>query len=243
MADPERSELDRSACAGALAAFLREARDWRLAAAADAGHGRRRQRLREWQAARLADTHADLLASSRFGEAAAFFLAELYGPKDFSQRDAEVERILPMLTAMLPVSGLRTILLAVEVDALSERFDAAMVAALGDRLDQPVLTGEDYAAAYCAIGDRPGRALQIRLIIETGEALESLARSSFVRGILRMMHGPAYMAGLGELHSFLARGFDAFHGMVDDADEFLATIRERENEFSAGLFAGSGLPG
>jgi hypothetical protein len=31
--------------------------------------------------------------------------------------------------------------------------------------------------------------------------------------------------------------------MVDDADEFLATIRERENEFSAGLFAGSGLPG
>ena len=108
MADPERSELDRSACAAALAAFLREARDWRLAAAADAGHGRRRQRLREWQAARLADTHADLLASPRFGEAAAFFLAELYGPKDFSLRDAEVERILPMLTAMLPQNNLST---------------------------------------------------------------------------------------------------------------------------------------
>ena len=50
-----------------------------------------------------------------------------------------------------------------------------------------------------------------------------------------MMHGPAHMAGLGELHSFLERGFDAFRmACSDDADEFLATIisRERENAFS-----------
>lgn len=243
MSEREPSDLDRSGCAAALATFLREARGWRLTAAADACLGRRRQRLREWQAARLATTHADLLASPRFGEAAAFFLDELYGPKDFSERDAEVERILPMLTAMLPVSGLRTILLAVEVDALSERFDAAMVGALGDRLEQPALTEDEYAAAYRTVGDRPGRALQIHLIIETGEALESLARNSLVRGILRMMRGPAHLAGLGELHCFLERGFEAFHGMVNDAEEFLTIIRERENAFSAALFSGRGMPG
>ena len=38
-----------------------------------------RQSLRTWQADRLARTHADLLASARFGPAAAFFLTNEAG--------------------------------------------------------------------------------------------------------------------------------------------------------------------
>ncbi len=241
MSDSEHSDLDRAACSAALAAFLAEARDLRRAATADAVHGRRRQRLREWQAARLARTHADLLASPRYGTAATFFLSDLYGPKDFSERDAEVERILPLMTTMLPVSGLRTLLLAVEVDALSERFDAAMVEKLGAQLDDEQLSEAAYAAAYRAVGDRAGRTTQLRLIGETGEALEALARKSFVRGALKMMHGPAHLAGLGELHAFLERGFEAFRSMRD-ASEFLETIVERERAIAAAMFAGRDLP-
>ncbi len=241
MTDSEHSDLDRAACSAALAAFLAEARDLRRAATADAVHGRRRQRLREWQAARLARTHADLLASPRYGTAATFFLSDLYGPKDFSERDAEVERILPLMTTMLPVSGLRTLLLAVEVDALSERFDAAMVEKLGAQLDDEQLSEAAYAAAYRAVGDRAGRTTQLRLIGETGEALEALARKSFVRGALKMMHGPAHLAGLGELHAFLERGFEAFRSMRD-ASEFLETIVERERAIAAAMFAGRDLP-
>ncbi len=242
MPDTESPELDRAACSAALASCLAEASELRLAAAADATTGRRRQALREWQAARLARTHADLLASRRYGPAADFFLSELYGPKDFSARDAEVARILPMMTAMLPVSGLRTILLAVEVDALSERFDAAMVRMLGARLDSGLLGDDAYARAYRQVGDRAGRVTQIRLIGETGEALEALAGKPLVRGILKMMHGPAHMAGLGELHAFLERGFEAFRSLGSDAGEFLETIISREQEISRALFAGEGLP-
>ena len=137
-----------------------------------------RSQSRLAQAARLAQTHADLLGSPRYARAATFFLSDLYGEKDFSERDAEVERILPLMTSMLPVSGLRTLLLAVEVDALSERFDAAMVQVLGDRLDPPTLSEAAYAEAYRAVGDRAGRETQIRLIGETGEALEALARKA-----------------------------------------------------------------
>lgn len=241
MNDSGSHELDRAACAAAVVAFLAEARDLRLAAAADAQRGCRRQRLREWQAARLAKTHADLLSSSRYARAASFFLSDLYGEKDFSERDAEVERILPLMTSMLPVSGLRTLLLAVEVDALSERFDAAMVRVLGTRLDALVLSEADYAGAYRTVNDRAGRETQIRLIGETGEALEALARRSFVRGALKMMHGPAHLAGLGELHAFLERGFEAFRSMRD-ASEFLETIVERERAVAAAIFAGSALP-
>lgn len=241
MSVSEKHEFGRAACAAALASFLTEASDLRLAANGDPVACQRRQILREWQAARLARTHADLLASPRYGRAAEFFLSDLYGPKDFSARDSEVARILPMLTAMLPVSGLRTILLAVEVDALSERFDAAMVRALGAQLDARGLTDEAYARAYREVGDPAGRSTQIDLIGETGEALDALARKPFVRGILKMMHGPAQLAGLGELHLFLERGFEAFSSIKGHASGFLESIVVRERIISSTLFVGSGL--
>ena len=109
MSEKEHHDVDRTACVADLKCFLAEARDLRLAAAADPVRGQRRDRLRAWQAARLAKTHADLLASPQFSIAATFFLSDLYGPKDFSERDAEMEKVLPIMTTMLPVSGLRTL--------------------------------------------------------------------------------------------------------------------------------------
>jgi hypothetical protein len=123
---------------------------------------------------------------------------------------------------------------------LSERFDAAMVGVLGSALDL-TLSESAYAAAYCEVGDRAGRLQQIRLVGETGEALDALARKSFVRGALKMMHGPAHLAGLGELHAFLERGFEAFKSMRD-ASEFLETIVARERAIAIALFAGRDLP-
>jgi hypothetical protein len=233
---------ERAECCAALAALLAEARDLRLAAPGDTLPGKRRIALREWQANRLARTHADLLESPRYGNAALFFLTDLYGAKDFSARDAEVERILPVMTSVLPVSGLRTLLLAVEVDALSERFDAAMVNVLGKRLDAAPISEADYAAAYRAVGDRAGRETQIRLVGETGDALDALARKPFVRAALKMMHGPAHLAGLGELHAFLERGFEAFRSM-GNAEEFLEAITGRETAISRAIFAGHEFPG
>lgn len=235
MSEKEHHDVERTACVADLKRFLAEARDLRLAAAADPVRGQRRDRLRAWQAARLAKTHADLLASPQFSIAATFFLSDLYGPKDFSERDTEMEKVLPIMTTMLPVSGLRTLLLAVEVDALSERFDAEMVAVLGKRLDQDGLALDDYAAAYRQVGDRDGRELQIRLIGETGEALDALAHKAFAGAALKLMHGPAQLAGLGELHAFLERGFNAFRSLRR-ADEFLETIVQRERELMVSLF-------
>jgi hypothetical protein len=235
MSEKEHHDVDRTACVADLKRFLAEARDLRLAAAADPVRGQQRDRLRAWQAARLAKTHADLLASPKFNIAATFFLSDLYGPKDFSERDTEMEKVLPIMTTMLPVSGLRTLLLAVEVDALSERFDAEMVVVLGKRLDQDGLALDDYAAAYRQVGDREGRELQIRLIGETGEALDALAHKTFAGAALKLMHGPAQLAGLGALHAFLERGFNAFRSLRR-ADEFLETIVQRERELMVSLF-------
>lgn len=233
-------DTDRSRCAEELAERLLEARKLRESARSNKQLAARRLILREWQAARLARTHAPLLASPRYCRAAEFFLSDLYGATDFSARDADLVKVLPLMTSMLPLSGLRTVLLAAEVDALSERLDAAMVAALGAKLEKGI-GDADYAAAYRKVGARAERVRQLDLIEATGEALDALARKPLLRATLKMMHGPAHLAGLGSLHDFLSRGFEAFHAM-GRADEFLESIVGRERTILEALFAGVDNP-
>jgi hypothetical protein len=51
------------------------------------------------------------------------------------------------------------------------------------------------------------------------------------------MRKPAELAGLGQLHRFLKEGYTAFRAM-HGAQDFLATIVERETELMQRLFAG-----
>jgi hypothetical protein len=60
-----------------------------------------------------------------------------------------------------------------------------------------------------------------------GKTLDRLTRMPLIRISLRIMEGPAHLAGLSALHSFLQRGFDAFSEMKG-ADEFLAIVTARE---------------
>ena len=131
-----------------LRQHLGRAKALRGAANADPRMAQDRLRLRTWQAGRLAATYRDLLDSERYNAAARFFLTDLYGPKDFSERDHEVERILPTMSATLPASGIRTVALAIEVDALSEELDAAMVAELRRARAMAKITEKAYAEPY-----------------------------------------------------------------------------------------------
>ena len=239
--DDATVSTEKQECAAALRQHLQTAKRLRLQANSEPAAAAKRLRLREWQAGRLARTHADLLASPRFGVAAQFFLSDLYGPKDFSSRDEEVERILPLLIRMLPVSALRTVALAVEVDALSEELDSAMVAEL-ERAGMLERIDEDaYAAAYRAVGCREERERQVTLIRQTGEALDRVARKPLLSTMLRLMRGPAQLAGLGELHEFLDRGFNVFRCM-GPAGEFLDAIDGKERALLARLFAAADDP-
>ena len=228
---------ERGALAHELAHWLMQARHLRQHAAADPTRAARHSALRTFQAARLARTHDDLLHSPRYRAAAGFFLSDLYGPMDLSARDAEIERALPLMTNALPVGALRALLAAAELDALSEQLDAAMTDALGATLDA-ALGDADYAAAYRQVGDADGRRRQIDLIEGVGRTLDGLSHKPGLATLIKLMRRPAQLAGLGQLQSFLERGFTAFRSMRR-ADEFLALVIGRERALAHRLLAGA----
>lgn len=197
-------------------------------------------RLRElclWQTERLAQTYADLRRDARYEHAIEFFLNDLYGPRDFAQRDAELARAWRYLRRTLPSVVLGALSQAIELQILTRELDGEMVGALAPG----VVTGATYAAAYRAVGRRRARLRQIALIIGVGEQLDRVCRHAWLEVALRVAHAPAHAAGFGVLQDFLERGFSAFRQM-ERADLLLSAIRERETRLLRALFAGPGTP-
>jgi hypothetical protein len=197
------------------------------------------ERIARWQALRLRRTYADLEAQDRYVEAVEFFETDLYGGADFAQRDADVARVAPIMARMLPARAIGTIARAMEVNALSQELDRALLARL-PRADGR-LTVAEYCSAYRRMDNRPARARQIELIREIGSALDRLVRMPLIYGALTMMRGPARLAGMAVLHDFLERGFEAFRRMKG-AEEFLATIVGRETALMDSIFDGATTP-
>ncbi|MEO7150293.1 MAG: hypothetical protein ABIX46_01085 [Burkholderiaceae bacterium] len=200
--------------------------------AADPGLGAAVQQVKRYQQARFSHTYADLLASPRYRPAAQFFLDELYGPRDFSQRDSQFERVVPALVRLFPLPIVGTVATLAGLHALSEQLDSAMAGRLAAGA---VLDTESYARAWQASATPAERERQIALTLEVGRSLDRLTRNLLVRNSLRLMRGPARAAGLGELQSFLESGFEAFRRM-HGAQEFLGLVEAREQRLNRALF-------
>jgi len=229
---------DKETLKALLHANLVGVRNLRSASALRGKEATLRMRLRGWQAVRFARTYPDLMTSERYRPAAEFFLSDLYGPKDFSERDEELERFLPVLTKILPASAIHTLAVGIELDLLSESLDFAMVQALlaaGHAVEADI-SETAYAKAYRACANRREREAQIALTMQIGDAIDNLTRKALLRAAIALIKGPAHASGMGALYDFLDRGFKAFRHM-QGAAEFLAIIRERESRILARLFA------
>ncbi|HEY8880424.1 MAG TPA: hypothetical protein VIN03_22835 [Roseateles sp.] len=199
--------------------------------AADPDLEARVQALKAYQQRRFAQTYADLLAHPRYEAATRFFLHELYGPDDYRQRDAQFARVIPTLTRLFPEEVVDTVAKLARLHALSERLDTRMA----EHLLSPDITARDYGVAWRACGEPASRQQQIELTMAVGESLDKLTRKPLLRQTLKLMRGPAQMAGLGALQAFLESGFDTFRAMRG-AGEFLSTVRQREDTLARALF-------
>ncbi len=188
--------------------------------------------LKAYQAARFARCYADLLADARYAAATRFFLDELYGPQEFSRRDAQFGRVVPALVRLFPGELVATIEQLGQLHALTEALDDSAAR----QLPGLPCSATGYAQAWQATGRAPAREEQIRLTLQIGSALDRYTRSRLMRSTLRLMRGPAQAAGLSELQKFLESGFDAF-GAMRGADGFLGVVAQRERALAAALFA------
>lgn len=216
----------------AILAHLQAVAAERASRAADAALGQQVLALKRYQQLRFERTYADLLAHPRYAGAANFFLEELYGPSDFTQRDAQFARVVPALVRLFPAEVVDTVQALAALHALSERFDTAM----GRALASPDVDARAYATAWQRCGDAPGRDRQISLMRGVGRSLDMLTHNPLLRHSLRLMRGPARAAGMAALQTFLEGGFDTFRAMRG-AEEFLDLVDQRERELAKALFA------
>jgi hypothetical protein len=198
----------------------------------------RLDRLAAWQARRLNATYADLARQPRYAPAIAFFQSDLYGPGDYSRRDADLARVLPLMTRVLPQGLIATIARAMELSVLSAELDLAMI----ERLDpDAVISVAAYCDAFRALANPAERARQVALIVEVGRTLDRYVAKPMLRSALAAMRAPARAAGFVALQTFLERGTTAFR-LMHGANEFLATIEARETALANAIFAGDRTP-
>jgi hypothetical protein len=194
-------------------------------------------RLAFWQSRRLNATYADLAGEPRYAPAITFFQTDLYGPGDFSRRDADLARVVPLMVRVLPEGVIATISGAMELSVLSHELDRALL----EKLPARALSVPTYCAAYRALANCGARERQIALIVAVGRALDRYVGKTLTRSALAAMRQPARVAGLSALQGFLERGFAAFRHMRG-ADEFIATVEARETALMNAIFNGDRAP-
>ena len=191
--------------------------------------------IKSFQHARLRRDYIGLLANERFRPAAMFFLEHLYGPSDFSARDAQFARIVPALKRLLPDELKGTVRSLIELHALTEELDQCMAEQLGSMAAATPVDDSSYRLAWQCVGRACDRERQVVLMLAVGQSLDRHTRRPLLGATLRLMRSPAHAAGLGDLQAFLEKGFDAFRAM-NGAEEFLQTIARNERAQIAALF-------
>jgi hypothetical protein len=194
------------------------------------------ERLKRLQARRFAGSYADLLASAAFGAATRFFLEELYGARDYSERDGQFARIAGAVEKLFPRDVAQTATALARLHVLTESLDHALARALPDAGDDEIRA---YVRAWKSVGRRDDRERQLQAVLDLGGELARLTRLPGLRMMLRVMRKPAAAAGLTALQRFLEEGFDTFGAVSRQprgAERFLATVAERERQFIELLF-------
>ena len=192
--------------------------------------------LQQWQCERLLVTHSDLAQQPAYQQAMAFFVEELYGPKDFSQRDADIARVVPKLAKVLPNTAMNALNDALALNALSFELDQKMVSALeGKSLHDEPRNNDIYAMAYRQVGEQEARERQIAIIRDLGHQLADVVDIRGIGMLISLSRRPAKLAGLLSLHEFLQRGYETFK-KLGDVNSFIDPVIAREEQIMLQLF-------
>ncbi len=202
----------------------------RQLANATPGLGQALTEVKAFQTQRFADTYQDLLHDPKYTACTTFFLQELYGTRNYSQRDAQFARIAGALERVFPEPVVATAVTLAQLHCLTEELDLSMAEKWRNASQQS--EAARYAQAWASVGCHAQREWQLQTVLKIGRELGEFTRKRGLRLMLRMMRRPAELAGLASLQTFLESGFDNFNSIArnpDDLTLFLSAIETRES--------------
>jgi hypothetical protein len=187
--------------------------------------------VQTWQCQRLILSHQAIYQQEQFQPALDFFIHELYGPKDFSQRDKDIKRLAPKMAMLLPDTALKSLASALHLNALSFELDFAMAKELRDK----TINRDNYREAYQACNNANARQQQIHLIEVMGKDLAEAIKMRGISTLLLLSRQPAKIAGLHVLHQFIDSGYKAFRH-IGNVDDFILPIVHFEQGLKDQMF-------
>jgi hypothetical protein len=182
--------------------------------------------LQIFQSNRLRRDYRDLAEIPQYELVGEFFFSEMYGPRDYTQRDSDARRLQHILH-MLPGVHLRDVEQVLELLEMTNRLDdglARMMLAQGLHTD---FDEETYDRVYREADNYDDRLVQLGLIRSCLYNVFRLSRSHLLGMALHRSRMVARLAGFEAGHDFLRKGYDALQG-VSSIDLFAETIYRRE---------------
>jgi len=185
-----------------------------------------KRQLQVFQANRLRHDHADLAAEAQYRKVAKFFFEEIYGPRDFSHRDAQARR-LHQFVHLAPGLMVRDVEQVLELLELTDQLDDA-VATCMQQTDAPFDFDERcYEQAYRLVDSYDLRLRQLDLIRNSLYNVHRLSRNQLMGIALHQTTLLAQAVGMADIHRFLRIGYDSIQP-VRDIHRFVETVYTRE---------------
>ena len=183
------------------------------------------ERFTQWLADYLTPFAAELRVREEYAGAVDFVINELAGT-NVVERDRQLARAAPIITAMLPLRLLRTMAEAARLNARTLEISLGICHLLQvDGKLPDTISEHAYFAASREVGSYDESIQLLETSIALGKSLESTVQNRWVGMTLKLMSGPAHAAGYGALQDFLENGYRTFR-RIPEVDDFLSEVRK-----------------
>ncbi len=184
--------------------------------------------LQIFQTRRLRRDHQDLARRSEYRRLAEFLFTDIYGPRDFSERDRQMQSLTPLLRR-LPGLTSQDMVQIFQLLHFSDQLDELLVDQLLSMGVRPDFDEAIYEEAYRLAAGLADRRRQLDEVRNVLLHVHRLARNMLLGPALDSSHLLASAAGLGEIHTFLQHGYHALRP-VRNITHFVETVDMRERE-------------
>ena len=182
--------------------------------------------LQMFQSNRLRRDYPDLSAIPQYHEVGEFFFTEIYGPRDFSERDIGARRLQHFMH-MVPGVMAEDIEQVLELLDLTNQLDNDLALVLHGREVGLNFSESVYEECYRRQNKYNDRLRQLKLVDTSLHDVFRLSRIGLLGTALRRTRLVAQLTGIDAIHQFLLKGYDALRP-VHDITLFAQTIYDRE---------------